>query len=282
MSIGVPYVISYKPSRYLRGVTLCPESSYWDYFRENARCNIQFLALCEGPIQYVTSVTGAKHEYLVVSVGIEPSKAFKKGFIFKKQQSTAEFIILEFAKNEDRSVPTSGVISITQFDLSFGSNQTIAEAFCRKAKTKGIKHIDTHVKNVSGVNLGDAVFLATAVASAGYDVVNHNCRHFARTLFSSLKFERAVVESDGRHKMLRKMAKWLGADSGGSLVSSSYSASATLQLTGRLMELAAAVATGSVVEIAMELALNHSFFQEAYKMVSQVGGDGYLKCAQVF
>ena len=253
-----PYLVSYEPSNFLtKKVNLFKNAQ--EYLNTNINCRIHFVALGSTAIKYATTLFGAKHEYILAFVGYDEYNNFRKRRLFgSREYYQAEFILIEFSKlrtGKGSKKDKVGMINLTTFTVAIREKEEFHEGFARRARKCGL-HLDdyNYQANYLPFTVGDMLLMAGALASAGYDLVNNNCRHFARSLYFSLSTGTPMQVEDDEQKCLRVIARFLdvhgSATSAQSLLSASYAATQAL----RLLTVAVAVATTEGIELAFELA----------------------------
>jgi len=268
-----PFRVSYQPSSFLSN-----KVEFWEdpeaYIYENMHETIKFAALGSSRIRMVTTVFGARHEYVLVSVGSDPSLNFQKqGWFRQRDYYRAEFILIEFSKfrdSDEDAEDKAGIINLSTFCIGIKESEAFHEGFSRRSKKSGLclESYNYQDDDIT-LTLGDVLLMAGALATAGYDLVHNNCRHFARGLFVSVQTGEPVPGFDNEQRILRRVAKYLdlhgSTESAQSLLSSSYAASVTMQLLFVAFE----VASSQGLELAIELATDSGI----WKVVRQAIAD---------
>ena len=269
--IPQPFGFSYNPSEFLTGKLYRQSyinSDALPEFLENKRdTKIEMIALCRCPIG--SGLTAASnpfnkgkreyHEYTVVNLGYHGRSAKKpKGLFAQETERLAELVVIEFSKNRKptREAPMVGIVSVTVLLIPLKYYyEDLDSSYARYAKkVGGAMEVRTCTTLDDGMKLGNVMFMASALASKEYDLVDHNCRHFARSLVSSTIAKRSILEED--HAYGREVREWLKKNltGKGQCVNCIASGSLVSAVASKILLLSMVSVTDSGITIAFNIA----------------------------
>jgi hypothetical protein len=268
------FEVSYEPSNYLRSIEF---QSAEQHLKANANLPVRFVALCNSPISFITDLIGAMHEFVVVSVGHNAAfNSTRPGYFGNPVEfNKVDFVIFEFSKKVEADHSSkAAVINLTSFSIHKQHQNSIdwaLESTTFFSKMTKMKSCD----NPAQVSLSDVLRMSGALASAGYDIVENNCRHFARSLYSSVKHGAARKKNDNGQYLTRHLAKALALNGSAASVPSAAITSFAAQQVTKLAFLVCLDGGGTSISIiASQLATD----PEAWRVfIGIIQNEGYVR-----